>query len=1100
MGLTEDQIRKQQKKELTSTKVTDRFFKRADVQDIQRRQEEQKQESARRQEEERRQNQWVADTLMVTDEDIAPAEETVFSRQHSSEIQLAAKDKAFRAKEKEAQDKKDETAVAALRRRGTALMNSVSGVGSSMKKREAAKAASTVSRVRQRHIATAQLRQKFKLELDDDQIRALEAKDTQTLKDKEEQTIREDNLDLLNCDDPFLEIRRDTANADIDVVEKSGKKQSKNEKAGLRNDILGDERRKNMQKYKTPGPALEAAVQKDIKNLVKNLELDQILGGKEVEFEEPLLTAVKANTVLNKMSEITIIQKEMKENELKDWIAAMKEMTQKELPHLSLKKLEGYKQQIRDKEKELEILREEKKIFQDFTLKLRPVTPLAVRYTGYIRKLKAIRLAEQLAQDSPDGVYRERMLALLREQDDELSAKIKEDVMALFTYTKNGELMANTRQQTLLIQELAETFDKVRALKGSEGAEDKADKLMNDMRQRLSEYKESDADKEEFRRQGKRSKQLEEKRNRVDETKKIEDDLLKSKKKFWKFTLNDGEEFQLVKSAISRQRELMGSNTRLNVDGGIDREALQEILSCYENLEENCRKYIDHINKKRGGVKDTGKERMDLVTRLYARVKMEKLSLEQTGLSVKARMLKEGSTWTDVLELARARKFSENEVEEVGAGTSIVYKIKNEDGTFSFAKAEETLGKNTMDDYLKDYEGMAVGWGAELMAHIRKMNREKLFITDEVWLKIAEEIKSVTGNKVLHGAELIHHVADNIRTYAENKFGQSKKNKKMRDAIYELADIIENYKPEEGLKTAGGKDVDAYAIKEDFFKYTSKRLLAYDMVHDSRNANIQGDEVVLSNRNVSMSRLAEDLAVGEVIAKSETAVMEKDGKLMRFNIMEGAKGISMGDMDDKIKEMKKQHGIDIQLEYTSEALNQLTKMQILDLIAGQIDRKTNNYFVEYFEDPQHPEVWKITNVKGIDNDLSFGSIPGQQVIDYGTGKAGALIDKKFNTTSIPFIEAEFWEQIQKYTKDAAIFSQADLRTEEEINFMWERFETVKNELEKLIEAGRLEVIPKAEIDEKGVQAMKDMMTKNREIDRSFAMHFPYSYFEQRYVV
>ena len=67
MGLTEDQIRKQQKKELTSTKVTDRFFKRADVQDIQRRQEEQKQESARRQEEERRQNQWVADTLMVTD-------------------------------------------------------------------------------------------------------------------------------------------------------------------------------------------------------------------------------------------------------------------------------------------------------------------------------------------------------------------------------------------------------------------------------------------------------------------------------------------------------------------------------------------------------------------------------------------------------------------------------------------------------------------------------------------------------------------------------------------------------------------------------------------------------------------------------------------------------------------------------------------------------------------------------------------------------------------------------------------------------------------------------------------------------------------------
>ena len=207
-----------------------------------------------------------------------------------------------------------------------------------------------------------------------------------------------------------------------------------------------------------------------------------------------------------------------------------------------------------------------------------------------------------------------------------------------------------------------------------------------------------------------------------------------------------------------------------------------------------------------------------------------------------------------------------------------------------------------------------------------------------------------------------------------------------------------------------------------------------------------------------MSRLAEDLGAGEVIAKSETAVMEKDGKLMRFNIMEGAKGISMGDMDDKLKEMKNEYGIDIQLEYTSEALNQLTKMQILDLISGQIDRNTNNYFVEYFEDPQHPEVWKITNIKGIDNDLSFGMIPGQEVIDHGTGRAGSLVDKKYNTVSIPFIEAEFWEQIQKYTKDAAIFSQADLRTEEEINFMWERFETVKSELEKLIRDERLQVI------------------------------------------
>ena len=463
---------------------------------------------------------------------------------------------------------------------------------------------------------------------------------------------------------------------------------------------------------------------------------------------------------------------------------------------------------------------------------------------------------------------------------------------------------------------------------------------------------------------------------------------------------------------------------------------------------------------------------------------------------MKAGRVNADSTWRDVLEMARARRFSEKDVEEVGAGTSIVYKIKNADGTFSFAKAEETLGKNEMDEYLKDYEGMSVGWGADLAAHIRKLNREKMFLTDELWISVALEMKSASGNEKNpnHGADYVRAVVKNI-----HKLADAQKDKKMKKGLHILADTIEQYKPAEGMMTKSGDPIDVDAVKEDFFKYNAKRQLAYNMVHDKMNANIKGEEVVISNRNVSMSRLAEDLGMGEVIAKSETAVMEKDGKLMRFNIMEGAKGLAMADLEAKVKEMKEQHGVDVRLEYTSEAINQLTKMQILDLICGQVDRNTANYFAEYTIDPLHPEVWKITGITGIDNDLSFGEIPGDQLIEKGAGRAGALLNKTYNTTSIPFIEKEFWENIQAYTKDQAHMSQADLRTDREIDFMWERLEVVKAELYRLIEEGRIKVIPKAEMDEKGIPAIKEMKAKNLEIDKGFNMHIPWYYYDDKYI-
>lgn len=125
---------------------------------------------------------------------------------------------------------------------------------------------------------------------------------------------------------------------------------------------------------------------------------------------------------------------------------------------------------------------------------------------------------------------------------------------------------------------------------------------------------------------------------------------------------------------------------------------------------------------------------------------------------------------------------------------------------------------------------------------------------------------------------------------------------------------------------------------------TSMNAVEANMKHPLKN----GESLNLSGRNVAASRLAELLGLGDIVAKSETAVLENsDGGKIVGNLMQEAKGKEVQSylieqQRDQYREQTEnldtsgQKGADDMV--TPEFLQSLISLQVLDNLAGQEDR------------------------------------------------------------------------------------------------------------------------------------------------------------------
>ena len=198
-------------------------------------------------------------------------------------------------------------------------------------------------------------------------------------------------------------------------------------------------------------------------------------------------------------------------------------------------------------------------------------------------------------------------------------------------------------------------------------------------------------------------------------------------------------------------------------------------------------------------------------------------------------------------------------------------------------------------------------------------------------------------------------------------------------------------------------------------------------------------------RNVATSRLFRALGSPDIVVESHLAVLRKEGVPDKEGIiMAKATGKSSQQLSKDLRFFTEQsvmgQGI-YQIRLSKDVQRKFANLQLGDYIAGQTDRHRENYFVDYkildMGTGAGAVEFYITSIQGIDNDMSFGVLDGQDVLSRVgclprfLGKLGAL--------SLPFIDRGIADRLQELSDPSIEYIFADLLSSKEMEALKDRF-------------------------------------------------------------
>jgi hypothetical protein len=204
------------------------------------------------------------------------------------------------------------------------------------------------------------------------------------------------------------------------------------------------------------------------------------------------------------------------------------------------------------------------------------------------------------------------------------------------------------------------------------------------------------------------------------------------------------------------------------------------------------------------------------------------------------------------------------------------------------------------------------------------------------------------------------------------------------------------------------------------------------------------DGTELITRNTATSRMADLLGTGGSVARSRP-VEVTIGNVHRIgNGMLQAKGTDYDHLDDEVKTA---------LKTCPEFLCELTKLQMLDFICGQIDRHTGNYFVDaemVGEGTERHLVFR--SVTGIDNDLSFGTLrmDGNVAVE----QLEQLIDTN-GELKLPYVDRDLCDSILALTPEIVACRFCDILSVQEMSALMYRVRKLYTAIARLPEERKL---------------------------------------------
>ncbi len=508
--------------------------------------------------------------------------------------------------------------------------------------------------------------------------------------------------------------------------------------------------------------------------------------------------------------------------------------------------------------------------------------------------------------------------------------------------------------------------------------------------------------------------------------------LQKSKRTSWwsNTDIEDSDEMKNVKAAMQELTNFYLDN-EVPADEETYKNQLDRLGNLYTKLIQSCDVYVNArdtfftIFKSR-----QGNERLSMVKEIRVKSKVE--YARYVGRSKKVfescKNLpeeQERPLWINVLAEVRTeyidlRNIPEDKVSYMGGNTSSVIRLQTEDGKVGFIKENEYNVKpyheNLQERYKQNFK--------ELNEY--KKAKKNLNLTDDQLGKLLDFLMreyskgimdSVFDDKEI-GAESFDELDTQLLILGTllRKKGQ------------ELNNIIE----EVSLNSD-----EVRALIAHYSKYYFRHKLGNQIA--GGNARIT-EGYNITARNVLNYRLAELLGLTNLIPASRNVqYKDRKGNDHKGVIMAEAKGKELWEIAKQEKEKQN----DERLVCNDKFYLQMNSLQIMDLIAGQVDRHMRNIMVDYDEEKN-----EIKSIQGIDNDMSFGTV---EYWDVQQKKSIKSIEKDEKLV-LSFIDKSLYTRILSLSDEMLEYTFYDVLTMYEMAALKDRVHGVQRLLKTIPES------------------------------------------------
>ncbi len=205
----------------------------------------------------------------------------------------------------------------------------------------------------------------------------------------------------------------------------------------------------------------------------------------------------------------------------------------------------------------------------------------------------------------------------------------------------------------------------------------------------------------------------------------------------------------------------------------------------------------------------------------------------------------------------------------------------------------------------------------------------------------------------------------------------------------------------------------------DYYKEINKQGSMTEIANGSAGIAL-GSE--MSKRNVATSRMAHMLQMDSNIAFSENVIVVDRGVTSEGSFMATAVGY------DSRSETGMKFMADKEFDFTSPSFQRdVSRMQVFDMLCGQIDRHGGNFFYQVDSKPVNGK-YVITGLQGIDNDMSFGEIDLK----------GRSSEKMVTIDKLNAIDEDILQSVRELTPEQIQYTMGEMLSKNEIDAVIKR--------------------------------------------------------------